>query len=170
MPLYLFTISSWPTFPYIHLRCRLPIQRVEGPLVIGVDARKHRFIRQQALSREGHLFIRKLPFYAGLQNHLPLYASGQTHTHTHTHTHTPLCIDWLWNPRRREKLSRESVYPTAEAGRSTRWRTSWWTCPCLGGKQYPTLPMPHLSPGSHAKRVIYSLKDLIKIIQEDVQN
>lgn len=47
---------------------------------------------------------------------------------------------------------------------------SQWTCPYLGGKEYPTLPMPHFSPGSHAKRVIGSLKDLIKIIQDDVQN
>ena len=160
MPLYLFVVSSWPRF-LVYLRCKLPVERVEGTLAMGAAARKRRFIGQRALPQERQLFCRKFLLYASPQNHLPLFALGHTHTYMHSLTGC-------------ETQAGERSWPATMSTSQQRLKDHTVKNPhdfsCLGAEQLPTLPRPHFSPSPHARRGIYRLKGLTKVIQGDVQN
>lgn len=138
MLMYLFTVSGWSMPPCpMYLRYRLPIQKVKEWLAMGISTRKHRFIGQPALPQEGHLFSRKLPLCASLQNHLPPYASGHTHTHTLLHALTGYetqAGEWSWQHKMstsQQRLKEHSVknHHNYYVGWSLYGRKSFSPCP-----------------------------------------
>lgn len=164
MLLYLFTASGWCISPppAMYLRYKLPIQKVKERLAMGIGARKHRFIGQQALPQEGHLFSRKLPPCASLQNHLPPYASGHTLLHELTGYETQV-REWIWQHKMSTSQQRLKEH-------SLKNHHDYYMGLSLHGREFPTLSMPCSRPSPHARIVIYRLKDLIQITYSGVQN
>lgn len=154
-----------PSSPPIYLRYRLPIQRVKEPLAMGVGAKNHRFIGQPALPQEGHLFSRKLPLCASLQNHLPPYASGHTHTLVHALTgYETLVGEWSWQHKMSTSQQRLKEHIVKNR------HDHYLDVPLHDRKRVPRPVHAPTSPSPHARIVIYRLKDLIKIIYNEVQN
>ena len=135
MPLYLFVVSSWPMF-LVYLRCKLPVERVEGTLAMGAAARKRRFIGQRALPQERQLFCRKFLLYASPQNHLPLFALGHTHTYMHS-----LAV----KPKQEREAGRLQCPPHSRGWRTTQWRTLM-TSPVWEQNSFPRCPGPTSVP------------------------
>ena len=140
----------------------------ERPLAVGVSARKHRFIGQPALPPERDLFSRRLSVPAFRTICLFTLQATHTHTHTHTHSHTLLCTGWVWNASRREKpLTKMSASWQRLKEHTTKNHHDYCMDLSLPGRKRAShLPEPHCSLCPHDGIVMYSPKDLIKIIQD----